>query len=95
MCLDCRSGEFEYVPFKPKGYKLVLVNSCVKHELVNSLYNKRRDSCDRVSKKLGLESLRDANLEMLENAWLDKNVNVEDYKRAHYVIGERACKHRC
>ena len=39
MRLDCRSGEFEYFPFDPKGYKLVLVNSCVKHELVGSPYN--------------------------------------------------------
>ena len=36
MRLDCRSREFEYFPFDPKGYRLVLVNSCVKHELAGS-----------------------------------------------------------
>ena len=35
MRLDCRSGEFEYFPFKADGYKLVLVDSVVKHELVD------------------------------------------------------------
>jgi len=30
MRLDCRSGEFEYFPFNPVGYKLVLVDSVVK-----------------------------------------------------------------
>lgn len=33
MRLDCRSREFKYFPFNPKGYKLILVNSKVKHEL--------------------------------------------------------------
>lgn len=33
MRLDCRSREFEYFPWEPKGYKLVLLNSKVKHEL--------------------------------------------------------------
>lgn len=36
MRLDCRSREFEYFPFNPQGYKLFLVNSKVKHELVGS-----------------------------------------------------------
>ncbi|MDE7396784.1 MAG: galactokinase, partial [Muribaculum sp.] len=60
MRLDCRSMEFEYFPFNPQGYKLVLVDSAVKHELVDSPYNKRRQSCERVAKQLGIETLRDA-----------------------------------
>ena len=36
MRLDCRSGEYQYFPWNPKGYKLLLVNSCVKHELAGS-----------------------------------------------------------
>ena len=37
MRLDCRSMEFEYFPFDPgqHGYRLVLLNSLVKHELVD------------------------------------------------------------
>ena len=31
MRLDCRSREFEYFPFKPDGYRLVLLDSVVKH----------------------------------------------------------------
>ena len=42
MRLDCRSGEYQYFPWKSEGYRLVLVNSCVKHELVGSPYNDRR-----------------------------------------------------
>ena len=86
--LDCRSLEYEYFPFNPgqHGYRLVLVNSCVKHELVGSPYNDRRASCERVAKALGQEFLRGATMEQLD-AVKDK-ISEEDYKRAHYVIGE-------
>lgn len=87
MRLDCRSMEFEYFPFDPKGYTLVLLNSKVKHELVDSPYNKRRESCERVAKVLGIETLRDADFKDLE-AVKDK-ISEEDYKRAFYVIGEK------
>lgn len=87
MRLDCRSLEFKYFPFKPVGYKLVLVNSQVKHELVDSPYNKRRESCERVAKTLGVETLRDADMSMLEAA--KAQISNEDYKRAVYVIGEK------
>ncbi len=87
MRLDCRSGEFEYFPFKLDGYRLVLVDSRVKHELVDSPYNKRRESCERVAKTLGVETLRDADMEML-NAAKDK-ISEEDYRRAKYVIEEK------
>ena len=87
MRLDCRSLEFKYFPFKPVGYKLVLVNAQVKHELVDSPYNKRRESCERVAKTLGVETLRDADMSMLEAA--KAQISDEDYKRAVYVIGEK------
>ena len=87
MRLDCRSLEYQYYPFDAKGYKLVLIDSRVKHELVDSPYNKRRESCERVAATLGVETLRDASMEMLE-ASRDK-ISDEDYKRAVYVIGEK------
>ena len=87
MRLDCRSMEYEYFPFDPKGYKLVLVDSRVKHELKDSPYNRRRESCERVAKELGVKSLRDADMAMLDAA--KDRISEEDYKRARYVIGEK------
>ena len=92
MRLDCRSGEFEYFPFNPQGYKLVLVNSCVKHELVGSPYNERRLSCERVAAAINklhpeVKSLRDADWGMLYE--VKETVSEEDAKRAKYVIGEK------
>ncbi len=91
MRLDCRSGEFAYFPWKPEGYKLVLVNSCVKHELAGSPYNDRRLSCERVAAVINkhhpdVETLRDANMALLDE--VKAEVSEEDYKRARYVIGE-------
>ncbi|MFC2711641.1 galactokinase [Hoylesella oralis] len=94
MRLDCRSREFEYFPFNPEGYKLVLLDSKVKHELASSAYNDRRKSCENVVAALQrkftdkkIETLRDADWEMLEAVKGD--VSEEDYKRAHYVLGEK------
>ena len=87
MRLDCRSMEFEYFPFESDEYELILVDSRVKHELADSPYNKRRQSCERVAKRLGLDTLRDATLEMLGNILPDKTA--EDYFRAKFVIEEK------
>ena len=87
MRLDCRSMEFQYFPFEPKGYKLVLVDSVVKHELVDSPYNKRRQSCERVAATIGVETLRDAEMADLEK--VKSQISEEDYCRAKYVIEEK------
>ena len=87
MRLDCRSLEYEYFPFKPEDYRLVLVDSRVKHELADSPYNKRRESCERVAKRLGVETLRDATMDDLNKVKGD--ISAEDYMRAKYVIEEK------
>ncbi len=94
MRLDCRSGEFEYFPWNPKGYRLVLVNSCVKHELVGSPYNDRRKSCENVVKAIKakhpekkIDTLREATWDELKEVAGD--VSAEDLKRATFVLGEK------
>ena len=89
--LDCRSLEYQYFHFEPKGYRLVLVDSVVKHELASSAYNKRRQSCENVVAAIKqlhpeVEFLRDADAAML--AEVKDQVSQEDYMRAEYVIEE-------
>lgn len=89
--LDCRSGEYEYFLWNPKGYQLVLVNSCVKHTLAGSPYNERRLQCEHVAEIISqkhpeVKSLRDASIEMLEE--VKGEITGDEYKRARYVIGE-------
>lgn len=89
--LDCRSLEYKYFPFNPVGYKLVLLDSVVKHELASSAYNKRRQSCEMVAAMIRkrhpqVEYLRDATLDMLKE--VKAEASEEDYMRAEYVIEE-------
>ncbi|MDR2469976.1 MAG: galactokinase [Tannerella sp.] len=84
--LDCRSLAYEYFPFEPQGYKLVLLDTVVKHELASSAYNARRESCERVARKLNTEYLRGVTPEQLQR--IKSDVSEEDYMRAEYVIGE-------
>lgn len=87
MRLDCRSLDYEYYPFNPEDYTLVLVDSRVKHELADSPYNKRRESCERVAQKLGVETLRDADMDAL--LAVKESLSEEDFKRAKFVIEEK------
>ncbi len=89
--LDCRSLEYQYFPFDPQGYRLVLVDSVVKHELASSAYNKRRQSCENVvteiqKKHPHVAFLRDVTMPMLEE--VKNDVCAEDYMRSKYVIEE-------
>lgn len=89
--LDTRSMEYQYFPFDPKGYKVVLLDSVVKHELASSAYNKRRKSCENAvaiiqKKHPHVEFLRDCTMEMLNES--KNEIDSEDYLRAEYVIEE-------
>ena len=89
--LNCKTLEYKYFPFDPQGYKLVLIDSCVKHELASSAYNKRRASCENAAAAIRknhpeVEFLSDA-----KRLWLDEvraEIPEEDFLRAEYVIGE-------
>ncbi len=91
MRLDCKTMEYKYYPFHPEGYRLVLLDSVVKHELASSAYNKRRESCERAAAAIRknhpeVEFLRDAGMEWLEE--VKAEISEEDYMRAEYVIDE-------
>jgi galactokinase len=91
--LNCKTLEYKYFPFDPEaaGYKLVLIDSCVKHELASSAYNKRRESCENAAAAIRknhpeVEFLSDA-----KRVWLEEvraEIPEEDFLRAEYVIGE-------
>ncbi|MFT3903560.1 MAG: galactokinase [Niabella sp.] len=89
--LDTKSMEYAYFPFDPKGYKVVLLDSVVKHELASSAYNKRRESCEAAAHAIGkhhpeVKFLRDASMAQLNE--VKDEISAEDYKRAEYVIEE-------
>ncbi|HEV7329655.1 MAG TPA: galactokinase [Flavisolibacter sp.] len=89
--LDCQSLEYQYVPLQLEGYKILLLNTNVKHSLSSSEYNTRRQECAegvRLLQAAGepVESLRDANLIMVTKHLKDKNEVV--YRRCKYIVEE-------
>ena len=89
--LDCRSLEYEYVPLKLPGHKLLLFNTNVKHNLASSAYNERREQCEKgvamVTKYIAsVKSLRDVTPAMLEQYVLPVDKLI--YKRCNYVVQE-------
>lgn len=83
--IDCRSLEYEYVQI-PEGVSFMVLDTGTRRKLTNSAYNARREECQAASKILGVATLRDANITMLEDK-KDQMPGVV-YKRARHVIGE-------
>lgn len=50
--LDTSTLEFEYAPVKLKDARIVITNSKVKHSLVGSAYNDRRNECETALREL-------------------------------------------
>jgi galactokinase len=89
--LDCRSLEYKLVPFNPVGYRVLLIDTQVKHSLASSAYNERRAQCEAgvatVARHVpGVESLRDVTFDMLETYRGEMEPVV--YRRCHYVLSE-------
>lgn len=88
--LDCRSLEYEYFPVSMDGYKIVLLDSQVKHSLASTEYNVRRSQCEEgvelIKKKFpGVKSLRDVSLSMIEDCLShDKIIS----QRCRFVVEE-------
>ena len=88
--LDCRSLAYEYFPLKLDGYKIVLLDSQVKHSLASTEYNVRRSQCEsgvaEIKKRYPhVESLRDVSLSMIEECI---NQDTIIYHRCRYVVEE-------
>jgi galactokinase len=98
--LDCRSLEYEYEPLEMEGYKIVLLDTNVKHSLASTEYNVRRRQCETGVAMIQqhhheVKSLRDVTMEMLDKYVLPQDAMV--YQRCKYVVEEnnrllQACK---
>ena len=89
--LDCRSLEYQLTPTDFGDYRLLLVDSMVKHQLAESAYNDRRASCERgvaVLKKYypNVNALRDAARDMLDEH--AEELGKETYEQCYFVVEE-------
>lgn len=82
--LDCATLQYEYVPLKLEGYKILVVNSNKKHSLTSSHYNDRRKECERALKDLRTQ------LNIKELCELDPK-KFNDYR---HLIKDKVCAQR-
>lgn len=91
ILLDCRSLDYRLYPLQLKGFSLVLVDSHVKHSLVDSEYNTRRSECEQGVALLKqyysyVNSLRDVSEDLLRKHRHEMAGKVFD--RCLYVVQE-------
>ncbi len=91
ILLDCETLSFEYIPWKPTEYQLLLIDTGVKHQLSDSPYNQRKEDC-----QTGFHAIRQhfPELSSLSRASIAQLDAVKDtisprvYQRCRYVIEE-------
>lgn len=91
--LDCRSLNYEYVPFRLDGISILLLNTNVKHSLASTAYNTRRMECEQAvawirEHEPAVSSLRDVNEAMLNKYVLPKDKLID--KRSRFIVQEIA-----
>ncbi len=86
MLLDCRSHEARQVAMDNPSVTVLIANTNVKHELTGGEYAERRAQCEAAAKALGVNSLRDVDINTVIKAKRDLDPLV--FKRAYHVVGE-------
>ena len=96
LLLDCRSLDFELIPFPSETYAVMILNTKVKRELTGTEYNERRNQCEEGVRLLRqqmpqIQALRDVSVSDFEKykSLLPELVQ----KRCHHVIYENERTH--
>ncbi len=95
MMLDCREKSYEFISASIPGTQWVLLNTKVKHQLIDSDYNQRAAQCkqavDSIQKQFTkVKSLRDVTEDMLISSHLPDIL----YRRSHFVVEENQRVHQ-
>lgn len=95
MLLDCRTRDYRLISADLPGCRWILINTKVKHALIDSDYNKRGAQCqqavDIIQKSFPeVHALRDVTMEMLGAAELPETL----YRRSAFVIQENDRVHQ-
>lgn len=83
LVLDCRSLSFELARL-PDEAAFVVIDSQVRHRLVDGGYAARRVDCETAAELLGVRALRDARLDMIDRGVLPDRI----LRRARHVVSE-------
>ena len=88
MYLDCRSMEIRHVELPADDLAVIVCDSKAAHELTGGEYRERKEQCDQAAKTLGLDSLRDATADQVDQA--KEKLGDVPFRRARHVVTEIA-----
>ncbi|MCI7480202.1 galactokinase [[Pasteurella] aerogenes] len=90
LMIDCRSLQTVPTPVPP-GVAVMIVNSHVKHDLVNGEYNIRRQQCEQAAAFFGVKALRDVSVKQFYQKEQELTaLDPEVAKRARHIVTENA-----
>ena len=83
LLLDCRSLDTQAAPL-PREIAFLVIDSTIRHRLVDGGYAARRADCEMAAHHLGVRVLRDATPDMLNGSGLPERI----LRRARHVVSE-------
>lgn len=92
LFIDCRTNNYELIPFRDSNYQIVICDSKIRRDLINSEYNKRREECKKATEffthKFGhkVQALRDVTIEEFKQ--YQEHLPETIARRARHVILE-------
>ena len=88
LLLDCRDLTTRHIEFDLASHdlELLIIDTQAHHALTDGGYAERRASCESVTSKLGISSLRDLSLDQLEISRVKLTQN--EYLRARHALTE-------
>jgi len=92
LFIDCRSNDYDLIPFNDHNYQIVICNSKVQRGLINSEYNKRKEECKIAAEffnhqlKREIRALRDISID--EYKKYQSQLPEVIARRARHVISE-------
>ena len=84
LMLDCKDLSYRHIPMMDPKVSVLVIDSAVKHSLADGGYAARRKNCEDACAILGVPSLREATLEMLEES--KSKLGDLCYRRARHVV---------
>ena len=93
MLLDCNNLEYEYVDLPPNDYTWLLINTCVKHNHIESGYNDRVKECTRALADIQKVFPKAKHLSSITDSQALSKVIFSSpvlKKRAKYIVEENA-----
>jgi len=92
LFIDCRTNNYELIPFRDSNYQIVICDSKIRRDLINSEYNKRREECKKATEffthRFGhkVQALRDVTIEEFKQ--YQEQLPETIARRARHVILE-------